>query len=145
MPSATVSGGNTTVVIRGGNTQRIVQDRRTVAAIEDHATIVKTTGGVGVQGAPGTGILMLGVFNSLAALIAVHPIGSVGDTYAIAGDLVLWDVTTNAWANAGPFRGPEGDPGQIRFTGNGEPTTIIGSRIGDTYLDLDTGIIYTQD
>lgn len=38
--------------------------------------------------------------------------------------------------------GNDGQDGQIRFTGNGPPGTIVGSRPDDVYLDRDTGILY---
>lgn len=44
--------------------------------------------------------------------------------------------------------GPQGNPGQdgkdgqIRFTGHGDPGTIIGSNPLDTYLDLDNGVVW---
>ncbi len=46
---------------------------------------------------------------------------------------------------AGPAgaTGPAGRDGQIRYTGHGPPPiVIVGSIPGDTYCDLDTGIIY---
>lgn len=40
-------------------------------------------------------------------------------------------------------KGDRGDDGQIRFTGTGPPPlVIVGSRPGDTYLDVLTGDIY---
>lgn len=46
---------------------------------------------------------------------------------------------------AGP-QGPQGErgkDGQIRFTGNGPPpTVIVGAQPGDTYMDLVTGDVY---
>lgn len=38
--------------------------------------------------------------------------------------------------------GPAGKDGQIRFTGYGPPSTIVGSEPGDTYMDLATGDVY---
>lgn len=38
--------------------------------------------------------------------------------------------------------GPPGKDGQIRFTGNGPPGTIVGAEPGDTYMDLLTGDIF---
>lgn len=61
---------------------------------------------------------------------------------------------TGEQGNIGPSGGPigpdgpqgiqgiQGKDGQIRFTGNGDPGTIIGASPGDTYLDMDSGIIY---
>lgn len=38
--------------------------------------------------------------------------------------------------------GPPGKDGQIRFTGNGPPGTIVGAEPGDTYMDIISGDIY---
>lgn len=100
----------------------------------------------GPQGAPGIGIELKGVYAALADLQAAHPTGAIGDAYAVGGDLYVWDEDTGAWINAGAFRGPagaDGTPGQIRFTGQGAPGTIIGAQPNDTYLDTLTGTIYT--
>lgn len=46
-------------------------------------------------------------------------------------------------------QGPEGPRGfdgtfggTAWFTGNGPPETVIGSKPGDHYIDVDTGIVY---
>lgn len=96
----------------------------------------------GAKGDAGDGIRVLGTYATLADLQAAHPSGAVGDAYSVGGDLYVWNVDTSAWANAGAFRGPAGDPGQIRFVGTGAPGTIIGASPGDTYLDMTTGTIY---
>lgn len=100
-------------------------------------------GEAGAKGDAGAGLALHGTYATLAALQAAHPTGAVGDAYAVGGDLYVWDADTAAWANAGAFRGPAGDPGQIRFVGTGAPGTIIGASPGDTYLDMTTGNIYT--
>ena len=99
-------------------------------------------GQAGAKGDTGTGIQLKGTYATLADLQAAHPTGAAGDAYAVGGDLYVWQPDSAAWANAGAFRGPAGDPGQIRFVGTGEPGTIIGSSPGDTYLDMATGTIY---
>lgn len=50
---------------------------------------------------------------------------------------------------AGP-QGPQGVPGAVDGTfegtawwyGQGAPTTVVGSKAGDFYLDSDTGLVY---
>lgn len=39
-------------------------------------------------------------------------------------------------------QGPPGKDGQIRYTGQGPPGTIVGAQPGDTYLDTLTGDVY---
>lgn len=100
----------------------------------------------GPAGAAGAGLSIAGVFVDLVAFLAAHPTGAIGDAYLVGDDLYVWDVTNSVWFNAGPLRGAsgaDGRPGQIRFTGEGAPGTIIGSQPADTYLDRLTGDIYT--
>lgn len=51
-------------------------------------------------------------------------------------------AVADALENVVGIPGPPGKDGQIRFTGNGPPGTIVGAEPGDTYMDLDTGDIY---
>ena len=100
----------------------------------------------GIQGRPGVGIELHGVYATLGALIAAHPTGVVPQAYIVGADLYVWDEDGSMWNNAGPFRGTtgaDGKSGQIRFTGQGDPSTIIGSEPLDTYLDTLTGDIWT--
>lgn len=39
--------------------------------------------------------------------------------------------------------GPEGAPGKPEYAGQGPPGTIVGSKVGQKYLDEVTGEIYT--
>lgn len=95
-------------------------------------------GPAGAQGEAGKGLVILGVLASEADL---PPAAAVGDAYLIGTDVWLFSGAT--WVNAGNIRGPAGKDGQIRFTGNGAPpTVIVGAAPGDTYMDLLTGDIY---
>lgn len=57
--------------------------------------------------------------------------------YKIGDGLSAWNALPY-----GGINGADGKDGQIRFTGNGVPGTIVGASPGDTYLNLDTGDIY---
>lgn len=77
-------------------------------------------------------------------------------------DLILGGVTVEVTAPSAPnfevvapattavvvgVQGPPGpvssNHGQPRFSGDGPPGTIIGSQVGDEYLDRASGLIYT--
>ena len=65
----------------------------------------------GADGKDGTSITILGSYSTEAELIAAHPTGNKGDGYLVAGDLYVWDVSTNAWKNVGTIQGPAGQDG----------------------------------
>lgn len=69
------------------------------------------TGPKGEPGEPGTGITILGSYDTYEELIAAHPAGSPGDSYLIGGDLYVWSVTKSAWVNVGTIQGPPGPVG----------------------------------
>lgn len=99
----------------------------------------------GVQGVPGPqgegggGITYLGALPDASLLPGT---GAPGDAFSIGGRLHM-RTTAGEWVDAGPVGAP-GKDGQIRFTGTGEPPVlIVGASPGDTYLDTETGHIYT--
>lgn len=65
----------------------------------------------GADGKDGTSITILGSYSTEAELIAAHPTGNKGDGYLVAGNLYVWDVSTNAWKNVGTIQGPSGKDG----------------------------------
>lgn len=96
------------------------------------------TGDTGPQGDPGRSLVPLGAVPSIADL---PPTGIAGDAYIVDGRIFVF-TAGGAWVDAGPT-GVPGKDGQIRFTGEGEPPTlIVGATPGDTYLDLTTGDVY---
>lgn len=98
-----------------------------------------SAGAPGPQGESGHGITFLGELASTADLPAA---GDAGDAFAIAGRIFL-RTAAGDWVDAGPVGAP-GKDGQIRFTGAGAPPAlIVGASPGDTYLDTETGHIYT--
>lgn len=86
-------------------------------------------------------------WTSANPVLADGEMGLESDTHkAKIGDGVTpWTGLLYADFGAGVV-GPKGDPGapgQIRFTGEGAPGTIVGANPNDTYLDLTTGDVYT--
>lgn len=68
-------------------------------------------GDPGPAGADGTGVNILGSYETEAALRAAHPTGMPGHAYLVTGDLWVWSDTTTDWVNVGTIQGPAGGPG----------------------------------
>ena len=66
------------------------------------------TGPQGPQGEPGTGVSILGSYDTLAALKAAHPTGSAGDAYMVDKNLYVWNIIENDWHDAGQIKGNDG-------------------------------------
>lgn len=113
----------------------------------------------GTDGAPGkdgTGVTILGSYDSLESLKAEHPTGNAGDAYLVNGHLYVWDTVGSDWKDVGTIQGPKGDKGEpgtngkdgtngtngLGWTyGHGVPSST-GVPVGSLYLDLDTGNVY---
>lgn len=65
-------------------------------------------GDKGEDGAPGTGVQILGERTTADDLPSS---GTVGDGYLVGSDLYVWTPSSVSWVNVGPIRGPQGDPG----------------------------------
>lgn len=65
----------------------------------------------GAPGKDGTGVTILGSFESEEELKQAHPVGESGDSYIVNGDLYVWSVTENKWLNVGQIQGPVGPQG----------------------------------
>lgn len=130
------------------------------AAVEIQKTGTKYTANFtiprGEKGADGTGVTILGSFDSLEALKAEHPTGSAGDSYLVNGQLYVWDKVGSDWKDVGTIQGPKGDKGDPGTNGtdgtpgkdgigwsygHGVPSST-GVPVGSLYLDLDTGNVY---
>ena len=113
-------------------------------------------GADGAPGKDGTGVTILGSFDSLGALKAEHPTGSAGDSYLVNGHLYVWDTVSSDWKDVGTIQGPKGDKGEPGTNGtdgtpgkdgigwsygHGVPSST-GVPVGSLYLDLDTGNVY---
>lgn len=69
------------------------------------------TGPQGPKGEDGTGVMILGSYDTEDLLNAAHPVGNVGDSYLVGGYLYVWSATESKWVNVGNIRGPEGPEG----------------------------------
>lgn len=113
----------------------------------------------GTDGAPGkdgTGVTILGSYDSIEALKVEHATGNAGDAYLIGGHLYVWDTVGSDWKDVGTIQGPKGDKGEPGTDGtNGTPgkdglgwsyghgvPSSTGVPVGSLYLDLDTGNVY---
>lgn len=118
-------GSSTQVIVRGGNTQRVTLDQRTVAAISNQRPSSFARPSI----TPVDVVDRATSIHGAGAMGVQGPQGPPGDASGIKGD------------KGDP--GVPGKDGQIRFTGFGAPGTVIGASPGDTYLDKNTGDIYT--
>ena len=65
----------------------------------------------GPPGKDGTGVTILGSYNSVEELRAAHPSGKAGDSYLVSGSLFVWSETEMSWIDVGNIQGPEGPQG----------------------------------
>lgn len=64
----------------------------------------------GPKGDAGSGLQILDIYPTLAALQSAHPTGSAGDAYLVGTEgnyiLYIWSETSSAWSNAGTLTTP---------------------------------------
>ena len=69
----------------------------------------------GPAGQDGTSYTVNGLYSTLSALQAAHPIGSAGDAWFVgtadSNVVYQWDVDKASWVNVGVMKGPKGDTG----------------------------------
>ena len=86
----------------------------------------------GPNGDSGDGYTVKGLYSTLSALQAAHPIGSAGDAWFVGTSennvVYQWDVDQSSWVNVGVLKGPKGDKGN---TGPKGPQGPKGDK-GDT-------------
>lgn len=70
------------------------------------------TGPQGEKGEDGTGVTILGSFETLDALRAEHPTGGIGDSYLVEGHLYVWSQSDSDWVDVGNIQGPQGEKGE---------------------------------
>lgn len=70
----------------------------------------------GEKGDDGTSFKVLGLYSSVEALTAAHPVGNAGDAYAVGtaedNRIYLWDVDRGEWIDVGALAGPQGPQGE---------------------------------
>ena len=86
--------------------------QKTVTTYSDGSTVESTPICItGNKGSDGTGVTILGSYDSEEELKQAHPTGNPGDAYMIAGDLYVWDAANSQWKNVGRIQGAQGDTG----------------------------------
>lgn len=113
----------------------------------------------GSDGKDGTGVTILGSYNSEEELKQNHPSGNLGDGYIVSGNLYVWNG--QEWQNVGNIQGPPGTPGkdgtgifsteieyQVSMSGTTPPSGAWQSSIpelqDDQFLWTRTTITYTD-
>lgn len=81
------------------------------------ATLIGQAGPKGEPGKDGTGITILGSYNTLEDLKIAHPTGNLGDSYMVDANLYVWNAGANDWMNVGNIQGPQGAIGPKGDTG----------------------------
>ena len=114
----------------------------------------------GSDGKDGTGVTILGSYNSEEELKQNHPSGNLGDGYIVSGNLYVWNG--QEWQNVGNIQGPPGTPGkdgtgifsteieyQVSMSGTTPPSGAWQSSIpelqDDQFLWTRTTITYTDE
>jgi hypothetical protein len=109
------------------------------------------TGQIGVTGPTGpqgSGITVLGTFNTLVDLQTAIPTGTLGTGYIVGYDLYVWDDENIEWDNVGPVVGPTGPTGpqgisiNIIDTLSTVTSLPITADINDAYVIEDEGDLY---
>ena len=84
-----------------------------VATLE---TLIGPPGPQGPKGDPGDSYTVKGLYATLSALQAAHPMGSEGDAWFVGTSdsnvVYQWDVDQATWVNVGALKGPKGDTGE---------------------------------
>lgn len=80
---------------------------------EQLAALRGEKGDKGEKGDAGTGVTILGSYDTSDELFSTHPIGAFGDSYLVGGDLYVWSDTESTWKNVGSIQGPQGEKGDV--------------------------------
>ncbi len=90
------------------------------------------TGKPGPTGASGQSFTILARYETLEALMEMHPTGEQGDAYAVgtaeSNVIYVWDVDLGGWNALGPLQGPEGPTGPQGAPGPKGDTGATGSQ-----------------
>ena len=105
-----------------GNIYRITALTQTTFTVGSFITSIR--GEKGLTGDTGSGLTLLGVYETLEQFIQASPAGGKGYAYMIKdinpdsdeesdkNHVYIWDVNTSEWKDAGQLQGVKGDPGQ---------------------------------
>lgn len=106
---------------------------------EEDVTIVTAEvgpqGPEGPRGLPSPSLILRGRYETLSALQTAHPVGNLGDVYAVGtpGNVVVygWDYDMGVWANLGALTGIPGIPGEGVPTGGSQNQILMKNSAAD--------------
>lgn len=137
-----------------GNIYRITALTQTTFTVGSFITSIR--GEKGLTGDPGSGLTLLGVYETLEQFIQASPAGGKGYAYLVKdinpdsdkesdkNHVYIWDVNTSEWKDAGQLQGAKGDSGQSANDILMDPdpekyfVEIYGKTSGDVIGDLIT-------
>lgn len=105
----TVPGGNWLSSIPAVASGQYLWTKTEITYTDGTNSISYSVAKAGTDGKDGTGVTILGSYDSEEDLKEAHPTGSIGDSYIVAGDLYVWNGSD--WQNVGNIQGPHGNPG----------------------------------
>ncbi len=79
--------------------------------IDHHEGSLHTLDFVIPRGQDGTGVTILGSYDSLESLKQDHPEETKGASYLVGEHLYVWSESKNEWIDVGNIRGPKGEQG----------------------------------
>lgn len=89
-----------------------IKDDELPKIIEDVLAQAKASGEFdgppGPKGNDGTGVTILGSYDTEEDLFSAHPTGNAGDSYLVKDDLYVWAENVSKWENVGNIKGPDG-------------------------------------
>ena len=85
---------------------------QTIQSLKEITFMRSDTGINGYNGKDGTGVNILGSYDTIAELQSAHPTGKAGDAYIVNGDLYVWTIGDSQWSNVGNIQGPAGKDGK---------------------------------
>lgn len=122
-----VPAGNWSTSIPTVNSGQYLWTKTEITYTDESNSISYSVSRAGSDGKDGTGVTILGSYDTEEELKEAHPTGSLGDSYIVAGDLYVWNSTD--WQNVGNIQGPAGATGE---DGNGIISTSVTYQVSDS-------------
>ena len=122
-----VPTGNWSTSIPTVNSGQYLWTKTEITYTDESNSISYSVSKAGSDGKDGTGVTILGSYDTEEELREAHPTGNLGDSYIVAGDLYVWNGTD--WQNVGNIQGPPGATGE---DGNGIVSTSVAYQVSDS-------------
>jgi len=82
-------------------------------------------GPTGAVGPEGSGVSVLGAYDTEEALLLDNDIGNTGDAYIVGQDIYFWSNLNQEWTNGGQFLGATGPTGATGATSTVAGPTVV--------------------